>query len=95
MSGKSGKDAEDSWSLNYAGRSEKDLERLDRPSRQRVLGALGKLAADPHAGQLRRLKTRPESRLRVGELRVLLELHPASRAITVKRVLPRGRAYDR
>jgi mRNA interferase RelE/StbE len=95
MSGKSGKDAEDSWSLDYARRAEKDLERLDRPTRQRVLGALGKLAGDPHVGQLRRLKGRSESRLRVGEWRVLLELHPASRSITVKRVLPRGRAYDR
>jgi mRNA interferase RelE/StbE len=95
MSDESDKGAEDGWTLNYARRAEKDLERLDRPTRKRVLGALRKLAADPHAGQLRKLKGRSEYRLRVGELRVLLELDPASFAIIVKRVLPRGRAYDR
>jgi mRNA interferase RelE/StbE len=86
---------EDDWVLHYAGRAEKDVDRLDPPMRRRVLAALGKLAADPHAGQLRKLTGSPESKLRVGEWRVLVTLDEKTKTVQVVRVLPRGRAYDR
>lgn len=38
---------------------------------------------------------RPESRLRVGDWRVIVELDVPERTIVIARVLPRGRAYDR
>jgi hypothetical protein len=60
MSDEAGDDAaKDDWVLDYAGRAEKDVSRLDPPMRRRVLAALGKLAADPHAGQLRKLTGSP------------------------------------
>jgi mRNA interferase RelE/StbE len=68
---------------------------LDPLIRRRVLEALGNLAKNPNDRSLRKLKGRPESRMRVGDWRVLLELDSAVRTIFVKRVLPRGRAYDR
>ena len=77
------------------------MERLDRSVRQRVATALDTLSQDPHSGKLTtpkgagKLTGRPESRLRVGDWRVLLELDPETRTVIVKRVLPRGRAYDR
>jgi len=37
---------------------------------------------------------RPESRLRVGDWRVLLVLDLERRVIVVMRILPRGRAYE-
>lgn len=83
------------WTVRYAVRGEKDIARLDPLVRRRVLAALGNLAKNPNDGSLRKLKGRPESRLRVGDWRVLLELDSAVRTIFVKRVLPRGRAYDR
>lgn len=90
MSGEGG------WSLRYSRRAEKDIGRLDRPVRQRVLAALGDLAADPEGSSgIRKLSGRPGSRLRVGDWRVLFELNPAAREIVVDRVLPRGRAYER
>lgn len=62
--------------------------------RERVRAALVALAEDPHDSTgLRRLTGRPETRLRVGDWRVLLTLNPETRAIVVLRVLPRGRAY--
>jgi mRNA interferase RelE/StbE len=88
-------DTEGDWVLDYARRAEKDINRLDPPMRRRVLAALGQLSADPHTGQLRKLTGRSESRLRVGEWRVLMDLDLETRTIIVKRVLPRGRAYDR
>jgi len=60
-----------------------------------VLSAIGRLADDPRSAEVRRLKGRAESRLRVGDWRVIVELDVAARAIIIERILPRGRAYDR
>lgn len=84
-----------SWSIGFSRQADKDMERLDSSVRQRVSSALDKLADDPHSGALRKLAGRPESRLRVGDWRVLVELDAKAREIHVKRVLPRGRAYER
>ena len=83
------------WAVEFERRAEKDLERLDPQVKQRVLSAIGRLAEDPRSADLRRLKGRAESRLRVGDWRVTVELDVAARAIVVQRVLPRGRAYER
>jgi mRNA-degrading endonuclease RelE of RelBE toxin-antitoxin system len=60
-----------------------------------VLSAIGRLADDPRSADRRRLKGRAESRLRVGDWRVIIELDIAARVIIILRILPRGRAYDR
>jgi mRNA interferase RelE/StbE len=83
------------WAVEFERRAEKDLERLDPQVRQRVLSAIGRLSDDPRSGDLRKLKGRTESRLRVGDWRVIIELDVAARAIIIQRILPRGRAYDR
>lgn len=83
------------WSVEFERRADKDLERLDPPIRERVFSGLERLASDPHSAGLRKLSGRPESRLRVGDWRVIVELDVAQRTIVVLRVLPRGRAYDR
>ena len=83
------------WAVEFERRAEKDLERLDAQVKQRVLSAIGRLAEDPRSADLRRLKGRTESRLRVGDWRVIVELDVAARAIVVQRILPRGRAYER
>lgn len=83
------------WILRYARHAEKDISRLDPPIRRRVLDAVGALSAEPEQGKVRKLSGRPEYRLRVGDWRVLVELYPQTRTIIVKRVLPRGRAYER
>ena len=83
------------WTVEFERRAEKDLERLDPKVKQRVLSAIGRLAEDPGSADLRRLKGRAESRLRVGDRRVIIELDVAARAIIIQRILLRGRAYDR
>ena len=83
------------WAVEFERRAEKDLERLDAQVKQRVLSAIGQLAEDPGSADLRRLKGRAESRLRVGDWRVIIELDVAARAIIIEGTLPRGRAYDR
>ena len=84
------------WRLRYTARARRDLRNLDPPVRRRVIKALEELAVDPERSTgLRRLRGRRESRLRVGDWRVLLEFDPDQRAIEVLRALPRGRAYER
>ena len=83
------------WSVEFERRAAKDLERLDPPVRVQVFTAIERLADDPHRAGLRKLAGRSESRLRVGDWRVIVELDIAQRTIVIVRVLPRGRAYDR
>lgn len=87
---------EEPWRVLLARVAEKDLDRLDPPVRKRVVRALKDLANDPAASRgLKKLRGRPERRLRVGDWRVIVDLDTPNRAIRVKRVLPRGRADDR
>ncbi len=83
------------WSVEFERRADRDIERLDPQVQQRVLTAIDRLASDPRRAALRKLKGRAESRLRVGDWRVIVELDIAARTIVIQRVLPRGRAYDR
>lgn len=84
------------WRLAIANRAKRDLRNLDPPIRDRVLDALAALLGDEPTGDLRPLVGREdEARLRVGDWRVILKRDDAERIIYVRRVLPRGRAYDR
>jgi mRNA interferase RelE/StbE len=73
----------------------RDIRRLDPAVKQRVIAAIERVAADPPAADLRRLSGRGESRLRVGDWRVIVALDVRAHRIVVCRVLPRGRAYER
>jgi len=83
------------WLVEFERRADNDLQRLDAAVRQRVITAIGRLAHDPHSAGLRKLTGRTESRLRVGDWRVIVELDIAQRTIVIVRILPCGRAYDR
>ncbi len=81
------------WRVELTGRARRDLRRLDRPIRERVLDAVDRVIGDPPLGELVRLSGRDEWRLRVGDWRVRCELDAERQVILVLRVLPRGRAY--
>jgi mRNA interferase RelE/StbE len=84
------------WSIEIDQRADRDIGRLDRQVRDRILAAIDKLVADPdHATGVRKLSGRGESRLRVGDWRVIFETDRENRTVIIDRVLPRGRAYDR
>jgi len=84
------------WRVEFTPSARKDLRRLDRPVQQRIVDALDRLAAGERlSGDIRRLAGSTEYRLRVGDWRVRFELDGDRLLITVIRVLPRGRAYDR
>jgi mRNA interferase RelE/StbE len=79
--------------IHWTPAAEKDLRRLDPPTRERVRQALARLVTTGQ-GDVRRLQgLEDEYRLRVGDWRVRFRFDEASGALDVLRVLPRGRAY--
>jgi mRNA-degrading endonuclease RelE of RelBE toxin-antitoxin system len=81
------------WTLSYARRAEKEIARLDAPMRRRVLVALGRLASGDPSLDVKRLTDSRQSRVRVGDMRVIFEPNRETGEIVVHRVVPRGRAY--
>ncbi len=76
----------------------REIKRLDRPVQERVAKALRRLVDTwPQSASVVRLTDiEPlEYRLRVGEWRVRFRVDTAGKLLTVVRVLPRGKAYER
>ena len=82
-----------SLQVHWTDRALKDVERLDRPLRHRIVEAVERFAATER-GDMKRLQGDKSGifRLRVGEWRVLFSSE-AKGEITVRRVLPRSGAY--
>jgi mRNA interferase RelE/StbE len=85
----------DGRSLRVTRSAEKDLRRLDPPIRKRVLGGLDRLVADDRSLDVRRLTGSERFRLRVGDWRVIFDYNRETETVLVRRILPRGRAYER
>jgi mRNA interferase RelE/StbE len=82
------------YRVELAPRARRDLRRLDRQVRERILDALQGLTADPAVGDVRPLTGRAgEQRLRVGDWRVIFVLDHDNRVLTVVRVAHRSSAY--
>jgi mRNA interferase RelE/StbE len=81
--------------LRFTRSAEKDVRRLDQPIRTRVLEALDRLLAGDRTLDVRRLTGSEHYRLRIGDWRVIFDYDSATGTIVVRRVLPRGRAYER
>lgn len=84
----------DGWRVELARTAQRDLRSLDPPIRRRVLAAIKGLTAAPPQGDIKRLTSTEDLRLRVGDWRVRFTRHPNQQLVIIKRVLPRGRAYD-
>lgn len=83
------------WRVVVDDRARKDLRRIDPPTRDRILRAIGRLAHGAElAGDIKRLRGSGEYRLRAGDWRVRFERDDRQLTIVVVRVLPRGRAYE-
>jgi mRNA interferase RelE/StbE len=83
------------WAISFEPRAERDLGRLDRQVARRVVAALERVLARDPSVDVRRLKGSDEWRLRVGDWRVRLRLDFDNNTVSVVRILPRGRAYER
>jgi mRNA interferase RelE/StbE len=81
--------------MRFTRSAEKDLHRLDPPVCKRILRGLDRLLVDDRSLDVRRLTGSEHFRLRVGGWRVIFDYDRETETVLVRRILPRGRAYER
>ena len=83
------------YEVTITARAERELRRLDRGVKNRVVKAILELAANPRpAGCLKVKSEEGVWRIRVGDWRVGYQLDDSSREVTVIRVGHRSEFYD-
>jgi len=81
--------------IDWTPRAQRDLARLDRPTRERIVAAVLRLA-ETRQGDVIKLagKQPPEYRLRVGGWRVRFAWDQGSGVLIVLHVFNRGQGYE-
>jgi mRNA interferase RelE/StbE len=67
------------------------LYRLNEPDYSRVLDALEDLTDEPPDGDIRKLSSRDDYRLRIGGYRIIFRIEDET--IVVSKIAPRGQVY--
>jgi mRNA-degrading endonuclease RelE of RelBE toxin-antitoxin system len=76
-------------------RAGKELRHLDRQAQRRILAALARLTSEDPSLDIKRLTGSEQSRVRVGDMRVIFQIDREANEVVIHRIAPRGRAYDR
>lgn len=84
------------WKLVYLRPAAKMLERMDRPTAERIRTKMRELAKAPHARNSNAVKLQGVEgyRLRVGDWRVIYTLDHDVLTVVVVRIGPRGSVYE-
>lgn len=82
-----------SWQVQWTKRALREVSRLDRPTRERLVNGVDSLA-ETGQGDVKRLKGMKQElfRLRIGEWRVFFSKE-AGGVLLIRTVRPRGDAY--
>ena len=81
------------YSIRIKRSAERELARIDKPQRRRIIAAIDRLAEHPDAGNRLKGSLRGLRRLRVGDYRVLYEVLDGELIVLVVRVAHRREAY--
>lgn len=82
------------YAVQWARKTVKQLEKLDRTAQKKIVLAVTKLADGPRPPGVKSLVTRPgEYRIRVGDYRVVYELHDDRLLVLVVAAAHRRDAY--
>lgn len=82
------------YRIEFTRRAARDLERFDRRARLRIVEAVAGLGIDPRPAGVKKLKGEDNAwRIRVGDYRVIYEIHDNSVLIVVFRVGHRRDIY--
>ena len=84
-----------SFSIRIKESAAKDLRRVARPDRARIVAAIDRLAETPHLGAALKGDLRGLRRLRVGDYRIVYEIRDEELVVLVVRVAHRRDAYRR
>ena len=81
------------WEIVYTNRAHRDVDRLDTAVARRVLQALERLA-NGEPLDVRKLRgASGDSRIRVGDWRVIFDYDRRGRILNIKRIVHRSQAY--
>jgi mRNA interferase RelE/StbE len=83
-----------SYSFFWTDRSRKDLEKVPRSLAKRIVDKIESLSEDPHR-TAERCEGYPWYHQRVGAYRVILEIDDTELLISILKVGPRKKVYDR
>jgi mRNA interferase RelE/StbE len=82
------------YAVQWARTTLKQLEKLDRTAQKKIVLAVTKLADNPRPHGVKNLVTRPgDYRLRVGDYRVVYEIHDDRLVVLVVTVAHRREVY--
>lgn len=83
------------YHVTYVKQAERSLRKLPKNISNRIQEKLTIIAENPygHHNNVTKLKERPEYRLRVGDWRVIYEIHDGELIILVIKIAPRGSVY--
>ncbi len=81
------------YSLTIKQSALKEIQRLDKPDRKRLIEAIDKLAENPHVGKLLKGEFSGLRRIRVGSWRVIYEINDGKVVVLILRVAHRKDIY--
>ena len=84
-----------SYSIRIKGKAARELRRVPKPERLRIIQAVDSLRENPLRGGVLKGDLRGLRRLRVGQYRVVYEVQHTALIVLVVRVAHRRSAYDR
>ena len=84
-----------SYSIRIKGSAARELEKVAKPDRLRIVNAIDRLAENPFLGNVLKGDLRGLRRLRLGDYRVLYEVRRDELVVLVVRVAHRREAYRR
>ena len=84
-----------SFSIRIKESAAKELKRVAKPERTRIVAAIDRLAESPHLGTALKGDMRGLRRIRIGDHRVLYEVRGDELIVLVVRIAHRGDAYRR
>ena len=84
-----------SFSIRIKESAAKELRRVARPERTRIVSAIDRLAETPHLGAALKGDLRGLRRIRVGDYRVVYEVRDDELVVLVVRIAHRRDAYRR
>ncbi|MFG6474755.1 type II toxin-antitoxin system RelE/ParE family toxin [Microbacterium sp. P06] len=85
-----------SYQVDFTTAAARDVKKLPRPARDRVLSAIGQLSAEPRPPGAKKLVGEKTAwRIRVGDYRVIYDILDDLLTVTVVRAGHRRDVYDR
>ncbi len=81
------------YSLKIKQSAFKEIQRLDKPDRKRLVEAIDNLTDNPHVGKLLKGEFSGLRRIRVGSFRVIYEINEGEVLILILRVAHRKTVY--